>query len=153
METHWLSGLHITLSWSKKIRGEISSKGILHSEYFGLGMPLCCHYIDCCFVSGHSDITSFRPWSPIATGNRLDRIQKFPKFAQASGTVDVFVQRSGISEPTSRRLSAMSNFSWMMDPTRSREMPRFSATDLAENGRSSKVSLWIFSIIYGVVTV
>ena len=33
---------------------------------FGLGEPLCHHYIDCCFVSGHSDITSFRPWSPIA---------------------------------------------------------------------------------------
>jgi len=25
--------------------------------------------------SGHSDITRFRPWSPIATGNHLDRTE------------------------------------------------------------------------------
>jgi hypothetical protein len=28
---------------------------------------------------GHSDIIRFRPWSPIATGNRLDRAEKNPK--------------------------------------------------------------------------
>ena len=38
---------------------------------------------------GHSDITRFRPWSPIATGNHLDSTEKIPKFAQTSGTVDV----------------------------------------------------------------
>jgi len=26
---------------------------------------------------GRSDITRFRPWSPIATGNHLDRAEKF----------------------------------------------------------------------------
>ena len=26
---------------------------------------------------GHSDITRFLPWSPIATGNHLDRAEKF----------------------------------------------------------------------------
>ena len=58
---------------------------------------------------GHSDITRFRPWSPIATGNRLDRAEKNSKFAQTSDTVDVFDPRSGISEPTSRRASACPN--------------------------------------------
>jgi len=29
---------------------------------------------------GHSDITRFRPWSPIATGNHLDRAEKFQNF-------------------------------------------------------------------------
>ena len=28
---------------------------------------------------GHSDITRFRPWSPIATGNHLDRAEEIPK--------------------------------------------------------------------------
>jgi len=37
----------------------------------------------------HSDITRFRPWSAIATGNHLDRAEKIPKFAQTTGTVDV----------------------------------------------------------------
>ena len=40
-----------------------------------------------------------------------------------------------------------------MDPTRSREMPSCSAIDLAEIQRSPKISLWIWSIISGVVTV
>jgi len=39
---------------------------------------------------GHSDITSFRPWSPVATGNHLGRSEKNSKFAQTTGTVDVF---------------------------------------------------------------
>ena len=44
---------------------------------------------------GHSDITRFRPWSPIATGNHFGRAEKIPKVAQ-TGTVDVFDPRSGI---------------------------------------------------------
>ena len=47
----------------------------------------------------------------------------------------------------------MSKSSWMMDPTRSREMPSCSPIDLAEIRRSSKISSWIWSIISGVVTV
>ena len=47
----------------------------------------------------------------------------------------------------------MSKSSWMMDPTRSREMPSRSAIDLAEIRWSSKISMWIKSIISGVVTV
>ena len=58
---------------------------------------------------GHSDITRFRPWSPIATGNHLDRVKKIPNVAQTTGTVDVFDPRSGISGPTSRRASACPN--------------------------------------------
>ena len=50
---------------------------------------------------GHSDTTTFRPWSPIATGNNLVRAEKIPKFSQTTATVDVFDPRSGISGPTS----------------------------------------------------
>ena len=59
--------------------------------------------------TGHSDITRFRPWSPIATGNHLDRAEKFPNVAQTTFTVNVFDPRSGISGPTSRRPSACPN--------------------------------------------
>ena len=58
---------------------------------------------------GHTDITRFRPLSPIATGNHLDRAEKIPKVAQTTDTVDVFDPRSGISGSTSRRVSACSN--------------------------------------------
>jgi len=47
----------------------------------------------------------------------------------------------------------MSKSSWMMDPTRSREMPSCSAIDLAEIRPSPKISSWIWSIIYRVVNV
>jgi len=47
----------------------------------------------------------------------------------------------------------MSISSWMMEPTRSREMPSCSAIDLAEIWRSSVIGLWIWSIISGVVTI
>jgi len=47
----------------------------------------------------------------------------------------------------------MSKSSWMMDPNRSSEMPSCSAIDLAEIRRYSKTSLWIWSIISGVVTI
>jgi len=48
---------------------------------------------------GHSDITRFRPWSTIATGNHLDRAEKIPEVVQMTGTIDVFDPRSGISDP------------------------------------------------------
>jgi hypothetical protein len=55
---------------------------------------------------GHSDIIRFRPWSPIAKENHLDRAEKVSKFAQMTVIVDLFDPRSGISVPTSRRTSA-----------------------------------------------
>ena len=58
---------------------------------------------------GHSDITRFRPWSSIVTGNHLDCAEKIPKVAQTTGTVDVFDLRSGISGPTLRTASTCSN--------------------------------------------
>jgi len=39
---------------------------------------------------GHSDITIFGPWSPIATGNHLDRVENILKGAQTTGIVGVF---------------------------------------------------------------
>ena len=59
---------------------------------------------------GHSDITRFRPWSPIATGNYLDRVEKIPNVAQTTGTLDVFYPHSDISGPTLRRASACPKF-------------------------------------------
>ena len=47
----------------------------------------------------------------------------------------------------------MSKSSWKTGPTCSREMPSCPLIDLAEIQPSSKISLWIWSIISGVVTV
>jgi len=47
----------------------------------------------------------------------------------------------------------MSKYWWMTDPTRSLEIPSYSAIDLAQIRRSSKISSWICSITSGLVTV
>ena len=41
---------------------------------------------------GHSDITKFRPWPPIATGNHLDRVEKIPTVAQTTGIIDFLIR-------------------------------------------------------------
>ena len=41
---------------------------------------------------GHSDITRFRPWSPVATGNHLDREEKIPKFAQMTAPLTFLIR-------------------------------------------------------------
>jgi len=73
----------------------------LHWEFFGGGVSRYAAIALIAALSpGHSDITRFRPWTPIATGNYLDRAEKIPKVAQTTCTVDVFDPRSGISGPT-----------------------------------------------------
>ena len=53
---------------------------------------------------GHSYITRFGPWSPIATGNRLNHVEKIPKVSQTTGPVDVFDPRSGFLDPLREEL-------------------------------------------------
>jgi len=90
--------------------GETFSSGFLQSEFFWGGVSrFAATPLIVALSPGHSDITRFHPWSPIATGNQLDRAEKIPKVAQTTGTVDVFDPRSGISGPTSRRASACPN--------------------------------------------
>ena len=90
-------------SLPKKNRDENVSSRFLDSEFFG-ATPLIV-----ALSPDHSDITRFRLWSPIATGNHLNRAEKIPKVAQTTGTVDVFDRSSGISGTTSQRAPACPN--------------------------------------------
>jgi len=97
-----------------KIRGENFTNRFLHSEFFlGEGGEGGSRYAGIPLIvalsPGYSDITRFRPWSPIATGNHLDRAEKIPKVVQMIGTVDVFYPRSEISGLTSRTAFACPN--------------------------------------------
>ena len=84
----------------KKSRRELFQR-FLHSEFFGGGVSrYAATPLIVALSPDHSDITTFRPWSPIATENHLDRAEKIPNFAQTTGTVDDFDPRSGISGPT-----------------------------------------------------
>ena len=84
-------------------RGDKFSSGFLHSGSFfwkGGARSYSATRLIVALSPGNRDITRFRPWSQIVTGNRLDRAEKIPKFAQRAGAVDVFDPRSGISGPT-----------------------------------------------------
>jgi len=99
---------------------------------------------------GHSDITRFRPCSPIATGNHLDRAEKIQNLlgwlAQLTFLIRVQAFRGQLRGELPHVQIFMND-----DPTRSREMPSCSAIDLAEIRRFSKISSWVWSIISGVV--
>ena len=139
-----------------KNRGENFSSGFLHSKFSEAGwaaMPplhwllLCLRVIVISpgFVHGHQS----RP-----TGNHLDRDgRKNSKSCSDDWKSWRFwsaLRHFGTHFAESPR---MSRSSWMMDPTRSREMPSCSAIDLAKIWRSSKISSWTWTIISGVVTV
>ena len=100
MEDNELGGCHIDpkKSWRELVQ-PIFALGIF---WGGVSRYVATPLIVALFP-GHSDITRFRPWLPIATGNHLDRAEKIPNVAQKTGTVDVFDPSSGISGPTSRR--------------------------------------------------
>ena len=102
--------------------------------------------------SGHSDITRFRPWLPIATGNHLDRTEKIPDLFRRLVPLKFLIRFQAFWTHFAESFR-VSKSSWMMEPTRSREMPSCSTIDLAEIRHSSKISSLIWSITSGVVTV
>ena len=114
LEDNQWGGCHLD---PKKSRREFSS-GFLHSDFFGGGVSRYAAIpLTVALSPGHSDITMFRPWSSITTGNHLDRAETTPNSAQTTGTVDVFGPLSGISGPTSRRFSACPNLhEWWTQP-------------------------------------
>ena len=59
---------------------------------------------------GHSDIIRFRPSSPIATRNHLDRTEKISKVAQTTGTVDVLIRVQASRDPLREELQHVQIF-------------------------------------------
>ena len=104
---------------------------------------------------GHSDITRFRPWSPVAPDRKSfeSRLKKNPKSCSDDWHRWRFWSAFRHFRTHFAESFRMPKSSWMMDPTHSREMPNCWATDFAEIRLSSKISSWIWSIISGMVTV
>ena len=86
-------------SWSKKSRQELFQWIFALRIFWGGVSRYATTPLIVALSPGHSDITRFRPWSPFATGNNLDRAEKIPNVAQITGTVDVFDPRSFIWDP------------------------------------------------------
>ena len=99
-------------------------------------------------------MTRFRPWSQIAPDRKsFGSRRKNSKSCSDDWHSWRFLSALRYFGTHFAESFRMSKSSWMMGPTRSREMPSFSAIDLAEIRRSSKIISWIWSIISGVVTV
>ena len=98
---------------------------------------------------GHSDITRFRPRSPIATGNHLDRTEKIPKFAQTLASSMFLIHVQAFQDPLCRERPHVQIF--MNDGPN----PFTWDVQLLSYwfSRNSKISLWVWSIISGVVTI
>ena len=129
-----------------RYRGENFSSGFLHSEFFGAGwaaMPplhwllLCLRVIviEPSFVRGHQSRLEIIWIAPKKFQNLLRRL--------APLTFLIAFRHFGTHFSVSFR---MSKSSWMMDLTRSREILRCSAIDLAEIRRSSN---WINNLRSG----
>ena len=100
-----------------KNRGENFTSGFLRFFWGGVS-PYAVTPLIVALSPGHIDITRFRPWPPIVTGNHLDRAEKIPKVAQTTSTVDFFDWCSGISGPTSRWAYTCPNLhEWWTQPT------------------------------------
>jgi len=100
--------------------------------------------------SGHSDVTSFRPWSPIAPARKSFGSRR-KNSKSCSDDRHRWRFRSGFRLFGTHFAESfrLSNSSGIMDPTRSREMPSCSAIDLAGIRQSSKLSSWICSTFSG----
>jgi len=48
---------------------------------------------------GHSNITRFRPWSPIATGNLLDRAEKIPNLIRRLAPLTLLIRGQAFRHP------------------------------------------------------
>jgi len=141
-------------SWSQKNWGEDFSSGYLQSEFFGGGMSrYAATSLIVALSPGHSDITRFRPWSPVATGNHLDRAKRNSKICSDNWHRWCFLSAFRHFGTHLVENFRMSKSSRIMDLILSHGMPSCSAIDLAEIRRSSKNSSWIWWIISGVVTV
>ena len=67
-------------SWSqKKSRREIFQRIFALGIFWGGVSRYAATPVIVALSSGHSDIARFRPWSPVASGNSLDRAEKNSK--------------------------------------------------------------------------
>ena len=139
-------------SWSQKIEARTFPSNFCTRKFWGGVSRYAATPMIVALSPGHSGITRFRPWSPIATGIHLNCAKKNPNLLRRLAPL-TFLSPFRHFGTNFAEIFRMSKSSWMMDPTRSCEMPSCSAIDLAEIRRSSKISSWIFSMISVVVTV
>ena len=83
-----------------KNRGENFSSGFLQSEFFWGGVSrYAATPLIVALSPGHGDITRFRPWSPIATGNHLDRAEKIQNLLTRLALLTFLIRVQAFRDP------------------------------------------------------
>ena len=125
------------------------SSGFLHSEFFWGGVS--CYAAAPLIVAlsaGHSDITRFRPWSPIATGIIWIVQKNFKKLLKWLAPLKFLIRIQAFRDPLRGELLHVQIF--MNDGS---TRLTWDAQLLSCWFNRGKISLWIWSIISSVVTV
>jgi len=83
-------------SWSQKIEARNFQRIFALGIFWGEVSRYAATPLIVALSPIHSHMTRFPPWSPVATGNHLDRAEEIPNVAQTAGAVEVFDPRSGV---------------------------------------------------------
>ena len=139
-------------SWSQQIEAGKFPADFCNRNFLGRGgvSRYAATPLIVALSPGHSDITRFRPWSPFAPDRKsFGSRRKNSKICSDDWHRWCLWFVFGHFGSHFAESFRMSKSSWMMDPTRSHEMPSCSAIDLAEIRRSSKINSWSWSITLG----
>jgi len=141
-------------SWSQKIEARTFPADFCTRDFWGGVSCYAAIALIVAFYPGHSDITRFRPWSPIASDRKSFGLRR-QNSVSCSDDWHRWCFWSAFRHFGSHFAESfrMYKFSWMMNQTPSREISSCSAIDLAEIRLSSKISSSVWSIISGVFTV
>jgi len=81
--------MKIVPSLSQSNQGENFSNGFFIRNFWGGRGRYAANPLIVTLSPGHSHITRFHPWAPLATENHFDRSKKILKFTQTIGNIDV----------------------------------------------------------------
>ena len=84
---------------TKKIRRELFQRIFVLGIFWGGVSRYATNPLIVALSLGHSDITRFRPWSPIVTENYLDRAEKIPKFLRRLAPLTFLIRFQAFRDP------------------------------------------------------
>jgi len=90
--------------WSQKIEARIFQRIFALGIFGGRVSRYAATPLIVVLSPGHNDITRFRPWLSIATGNHSDRDEKISNIVQTTGTVVFLIRLQAFRDPLGREL-------------------------------------------------
>jgi len=94
----------------KKLRRELFQRVFTLGIFWGALSRYAATPLIVALSPGHSDITRFHPWSPIATANRLDRAEKIPKLLRRLAPLMFLIRVQAFRDPLSGELPRVQIF-------------------------------------------